>query len=74
MPLQFLVLSVFHFTPFACPEKAGGKLGALCCACSMEKPFLVHLSAAEAVSGIKEVLYAVTVEEKHMLQKIQGLK
>lgn len=80
MPLQFLVLSVFHLTPFACPEWAEGELGVHCCACSTEKPFLVHLSAAwcegpaEALSRIKAVLNAMTLEEKHMLQNIQGLK
>lgn len=55
-------------------------LGALGRACSTEKPFLIHLSAAwceepaEAVSGIKADFYAMALEEKHMLQQVQGLK
>lgn len=49
-------------------------------ACSTKKPFLIHLSAAwceqpvEVVSGIKAVLCVMTLEEKHMLQQVQGLK
>lgn len=30
--------------------------------------------SAEAVSGITVVLYAMTLDEKHMLQQVKGLK